>query len=185
MAVTVDAAAADVLGFWFDETPAKARFAIDPALDAAIARRFGALHAALAAGVADAWRALPRRLLAAVVVLDQFSRNLHRGAAAAFAQDGAALALSRFAVARHDDAGMTVAERQFLYMPLMHSEDAVDQAQSVALYAGLGDADAHAFAEMHRDCIAQFGRFPGRNQALGRVSTAAERAWLASGAARF
>lgn len=168
-----------MLDFWLVQTPADKRFAVDPALDAEIARRFGALHTELAAGVPTAWTTTPRRLLAAVIVLDQFSRNLHRGSGAAFAQDAAARALVRKALARGDDAAFDTVQRQFLYLPLMHSEAVADQTQSVALYAASGDADTLRFAEMHRDVVVRFGRFPGRNAALGRENSDEERAWLA------
>lgn len=175
----IPAEARAVLNYWLVETPPQKRFARDAALDAVIAARFGDLHARLAAGVPDAWAATPHGLLAAVIVLDQFSRNLFRDDPRAFAHDGAALALTRRALARGDEAALDSIERQFLYLPLMHSEDPADQARSVALFDALGDPQPADFARRHQAVIARFGRFPGRNAALGRATTAAERTWLA------
>lgn len=174
----VHAAAAAILRFWFDELPADKRFAKDDAVDAECARRFGAVRdAILASGAAD-WRGDPDTLLAAVIALDQFSRNIHRGSAQAFAADSLALSLSREAIGHGWDGAMNAEHRQFLYMPFMHSENPGMQAESVALFTSLGDADQLSYAEGHRDLIDRFGRFPHRNSALGRRDTEEERAWL-------
>ena len=180
-----DAQAAAVLQFWFEETPPALHFARDAGLDAAIAERFGALHAELSRRVTPDWRATPQQRLAAVIVLDQFSRNLFRGSPAAFAQDAKAQALAELAIERGDEAVLTAKQRQFLYLPFMHGEDKASQARSVALFEALGEADALLFAQAHRDVIARFKRFPSRNEALGRTTTPAEAAWLASPEARF
>ena len=174
-----DAEAERVLRFWFDEVPAELRFARDAGLDARIAREFGALHALLAQGVPPGWQDHPRRLLAAVIVLDQFSRNLYRDDGRAFAQDEAALALTRRALASGFDEDMTSVEQQFLYMPFMHSERLPEVERSIALMEQSGNADAAAFARRHAEAIARFGRYPARNEALGRASTAEEVAYLA------
>lgn len=183
--MTVAEQAETVLAFWFDELDDRQRFARDPAVDTAVRERFGSLHAELAAGVPAAWQASPRTRLAAIIVLDQFSRNLFRDDARAFAHDGAARALTARALECGDDTGLTSAERQFLYMPLMHGEDPADQESSVALFTALGEPDALAFAERHQAAIARFGRFPARNAALGRTSTPDEIAYLAEHAAGF
>ncbi len=167
-----------VLAFWLDEMPAERRFAKDAALDAEIEDRFGALHARLLATRAEGWRDDPRTLLAAIIVLDQFSRNMFRGSAQAYAADPLALDLTRAALSRGWDAGMSVAERQFLYMPMMHAEDAAVQRESVRLFGTLDDNTILGFATDHADVIARFGRFPSRNAALGRVSTPAEEDYL-------
>ena len=167
----------DTLDFWLRSTPPEKHFAVDPALDAEIARRFGALHAALASDISADWRATPRNTLAAIIVLDQFSRNLGRGTADAFANDPAALALTRMALDRGDDAGTTTLERQFTYMPLMHSENMADQDRSLALFTA-ADQQHLKYAREHRATIARFGRFPQRNAALGRPSTPDEIAFL-------
>ena len=174
----VHADAAAVLRFWFDEVPPEQRFAKDAALDRTIAERFGKLRARVAADAALGWRDRPDHLLAAIVLLDQFSRNLFRDTAAAFATDDLALELARHGIAMGWDEGMPAEHRAFLYMPLMHAEDADVQAESVALFTALGDPENLKFAREHADVITQFGRFPSRNAALSRESTPAEREYL-------
>lgn len=174
----VHEAARDVLRFWFEETPAELRFARNDGFDAAIRARFGELLGRLKVSRAAGWEERPETLLAAVIVLDQFGRNLFRGDARAFEADPVARGLTRTAMRNRWDTGMTTDERAFLYLPLEHSEDAGDQADSVAAYAALGDAEYLKFARDHRDAIERFGRFPARNPALGRESTAEEKAWL-------
>ena len=165
--------AGEVLKFWFEESRAADWFRKSDAFDAAIRERFGALHEQLSGmGAPEAGDA--RQTLASVIVLDQFSRNLHRGSARAFAADAAALKLARDALGKGFDAGMTNNERLFLYLPFEHSEDARDQARSVALISALGDAELTKYAEAHKRIIDRFGRFPHRNAALGRVSSAEE-----------
>lgn len=183
--MTIDDEAAAVLDFWLVETPAGKRFARDDALDAAIAARFGVLHALLTAGVGPGWQMSVRPLLAAIIVLDQFSRNLHRGSPAAFAQDEAARDLARHAIARAWQVGLTVPERQFLFMPFMHSEAMADQRLSVALFEALGEPVALDFARRHMAQIERFGRFPQRNAALGRASSEEELAFMAQPGATF
>lgn len=178
-------AADEVLRFWLVDTPADKHFAADPAFDAEIGRRFGDLHETLARDGAAGWDDDPKTLLAAVIVLDQFSRNLHRGSPKAFANDAAALALAERALDRGWDRNLGADGRQFLYMPLMHAEDAAVQERSVALFDVLGNDKAADFARRHRDQIARFGRFPGRNAALGRASTPEEERLIESGEAGF
>ena len=165
--------------------PPERRFATDDAIDAQCEARFGVIRDTILATNAAAWRTDPRTLLAAIIALDQFSRNIHRGSPRAFEADGLALTLAREAIGQGWDRGLSIAERQFLYMPFQHAEDAAVQAESVALFATLGDADGADFARMHQEVIARFGRFPSRNAALGRTSTAEEHAWLESDAAKF
>ena len=167
-----------VLDFWLREVPPGKRFARDAAIDAECERRFKTLRDELAATGAAGWWDDPRDLLAAVIVLDQFSRNIYRGAAEAFAADPIALALAEKAVTAGWDRAMDSVERSFLYLPFQHAENAVDQDRSLALYEQLGEAEALAFARTHREVIARFGRFPGRNVALGRQSTPEEAAFL-------
>lgn len=174
MATTSD----DILGFWFRELKPEQWYKSDPALDAEIARRFGAIHETLSQRVPHERRKSPRDVLAAVIVLDQFSRNIHRGAPRAFAADAAALELALDAVNTALDRKLTTVERQFLYMPFQHSEDAAVQTQSVSLFAALGDANVLEYACAHRDVVARFGRFPHRNAILGRASTPEEISFL-------
>jgi uncharacterized protein (DUF924 family) len=166
-----------VLDFWFGLTRDQ-HFARDDALDREIATRFGALREAVLADGAAAWRDGPDTLLAAIIVLDQFSRNLHRGSAEAFAADDLAVTLTLHAIDRGWEDRYARDRRVFLYLPLMHAEDGPLQALSVARYETLGEAENLHFARAHRDAIARFGRFPGRNAALGRATTAEEQAWL-------
>lgn len=174
----VHAAASAVLAFWFDETPADKHFAQDDALDRAIAERFGALRNRLLASGAAGWDGDPETMLAAIVVLDQFSRNIYRGSGEAFAADGLALDLTHRAMAKGWDEALPPERRAFLYLPLMHAEDREEQRLSVDCFTRLGLSENLDFAKAHRVVIDRFGRFPSRNAALGRVSTEAEKAYL-------
>ena len=175
--------ATPIIAFWFDEVGQSRWFAKDPALDADIARRFAKLRDAVLASEARGWRDSPQPLMAAILLLDQFSRNIHRGSAQAFAADPLARDLAMQAL----DSGWTdaapVAWRQFLLMPLMHSENLADQQRCVGEFERLGNDNLTGFARRHHDQIAAFGRFPGRNAALGRRTTEAEQAALDNGAA--
>ncbi len=177
--------AEQVLRFWLEETPEEKRFVQDAALDGVIAERFAAASRSILENDAAGWRGDPRSLLAAIILIDQFPRNIYRGKAQAFAGDPLARELTMLALSRGWDGGMTKVERQFLYMPLMHSEDAEDQSLANALYDALGLEDAARFAHRHRDQIMRFGRFPGRNAALGRVDTPEEAEFLAQPGSRF
>ena len=168
----------EVLDFWFGTPCGPARlewFRKEAAFDDEIRRRFGAIHAAASRRELDAWRASAEPMLALVVVLDQFSRNLYRGDARAFAQDACALDCAKEAVARRDDLALLPVQRQFLYLPFEHSEDLADQERGVELMRALEAFEetrgVSEWAVKHRDIIARFGRFPHRNAALGRAST--------------
>lgn len=168
----------EVLDFWFAEVSPERHFAKDDALDAMIADRFGALQRHLLASEAAGWRDDRDSLLAAVIVLDQFSRNLFRGQAASFAADPLALELTLIGIARGDDRALPPERRAFLYMPLMHSEDAGVARFSLHCFEALGNPVNLKFARDHAEVLARYGRYPSRNAALGRVSTEAERAYL-------
>lgn len=166
---------AEVLDFWFSYSWEELWTPTD-AFDAAIRDRFGIEWARqsrreVADFIGDADTAL-----AAIVLFDQFPRNMFRGQADQFATDHLALAISREAVARGYDDGMTKERRAFLYMPFEHSEDLADQRQSLLLFTALGDDQMLGFARKHYEVIEKFGRFPHRNEALGRKPTAMERA---------
>jgi uncharacterized protein (DUF924 family) len=167
----------EVLHFWFDELGALHWFADSEEIDAQIRDRFLLLHHELVAR--DGCLATtPRTLLAAVIVFDQFSRNLFRGTPRAFAADAAARRLSRSAITQGFDRAMKAQERLFLYMPFEHSEDREDQALAVELIAHLGNEEWTCAAIAHQAIIDRFGRFPHRNGILCRHSSADEVALL-------
>lgn len=167
----------DVVAYWFGQPQAR-QFQKDPAFDQEIRDRFETLHRALGMGEHDDWRAAPRGRLAAIIVLDQFSRNMFRDTARMFESDERALELTLEGLARRDDQALTEAERMFFYMPLMHAEDLPLQERAVDLFTALGNANATKFAIAHRDIVQRFGRFPHRNAVLGRTSTPEELAFL-------
>jgi uncharacterized protein (DUF924 family) len=180
------AEAQHVLRFWFEETQPRQWFGRDPALDARLRERFGALTRQAIATALDGWASEPAAALALVLLLDQFPRQIWRDSAQAFAGDAQALLLSQRAVARGWLAAQPVpARRQFWLMPQMHSEDLAVQEASLPLFAQFTDPRTVEFARKHRDVIARFGRFPHRNAALGRESSAEERAFLQTPGSRF
>jgi uncharacterized protein (DUF924 family) len=170
--------AAEVLAFWLGEIRPDQWFKKDADLDETIRARFGPLYRRLAAGLAPRWLETPESCLAAVIVLDQFPRNMFRDDARAYATDAAALAIAEHAIANRFDRELTPAGARFLYTPFEHSEDAAMQARSVALFATASDAETMKYIERHQEIIDRFGRFPHRNATLGRPSTAEERAFL-------
>lgn len=175
----------EVLSFWFDEIGTERWFRGDPALDALIRERFLSLHGTLAATAPSAAAGSGDRVLATLIVLDQFSRNMFRGTPRAFATDTQALAIARAAVAGGLDQELPAARRLFIYLPFEHSESLADQEQAVALMTSLGEKEQIDYAEQHRAIIARFGRFPHRNAVLGRVSTPEEIAFLSEPGSSF
>jgi uncharacterized protein (DUF924 family) len=171
---------ADVLAFWRAAGPDR-WFKKDPAFDAEIAARFLGRWRAAADGELATWEETPEGALALIIVLDQFSRNMFRGLARTFEVDALARAAAGRAIARGFDRQVPYAERQFFYLPLMHSEHLPDQDRCVELARGYGDDKFTKYAEQHADIIRRFGRFPHRNAMLGRASTPEERAFLAGG----
>ncbi len=174
------ASAKDVIDFWF-AAGADKWFKKDAAFDDDIRTRFLAAHEAAARGELDAWEGSREGALALLILLDQFSRNLHRGSAQAFATDAKARGIASRSIARGDDAATPMPLRQFFYLPFMHSEDIADQERSLALYRALGDVDLLKFAQDHADIVRRFGRFPHRNAVMARVTTAEEQAFLDGG----
>ena len=171
----------EVLAFWFGELTPNDWFWGGEAVDTKIRDRFKDLHEALREeGVPEGWRATARGMIAAVIALDQFARNLYRNDPRAFAADASALALAKEALDRGLDRDMTKNERHFLYLPFQHSEDPADQARSVELFAAHGDERTLGFAVRHKAVIDRFGRFPHRNETLGRASTPEEMEFLNS-----
>jgi uncharacterized protein (DUF924 family) len=182
----VGAALSERMGVWFGTSPE---------FDALLRERFAALVDAAAAGRLDAWAASPRGRLALILLLDQLPRNLFRGEARAFATDSRALALALDGIEAGHDRALGWQERLFFYLPLEHAEDLAVQERSLALFGSLA-AEAPPelrepfegnleWARSHHDLIARFGRFPHRNRALGRASSADEQRFLAQGGTRF
>lgn len=168
----------DILTFWFSELTQDDWWSGGAAVDGRIRDRFLALHEQIAADIPEAaWRE-PRAALAAIIALDQFPRNMFRKTARAFATDRLALELSKNAVAKGLDEGLSKSERQFMYMPHVHSEQLADQDRCVELFRGLDDKASVDHAIEHRDIVAEYGRFPHRNRALGRDSTPEEIAFM-------
>jgi uncharacterized protein (DUF924 family) len=174
-----------ILDFWFTELTPKHHFAKDAALDEAIRTRFAAKLEAASRCELFAWRATPEGRLAEILVLDQFSRNIHRDTPRAFAQDPLALALAQELVASQGDHSLPLAQRSFAYMPYMHSESALVHAQAVALFDQPGMEETLRFERAHQAIIARFGRYPHRNAILGRESTAEELVFLSEPGSGF
>lgn len=200
----LDPRANDVLAFWFgrerDDADVVALqgarwFGGGDAVDAAIRSRFATLREEAIGGRHDAWLATPRGRLALVILVDQFSRNLFRGDARAFAHDALARGWVEEGLCLGADRELRAIERVFFYLPLEHSESFADQQHSVALFRQLcAETPAELretfdsyldYAQRHCDVVARFGRFPHRNAALGRASTPAEVAFLAEPGSRF
>lgn len=192
--------------FWFEPAPQTKDdlerlfdrwFDADERTDAMIAEQFGDLAESAARGELEHWRDDPRGLLALILLLDQVPRNLHRGTAEAFAQDPKALALTLEGIESGMDQALPVLERAFFYMPLQHAESRDMQALSVRMFGALRDDPSVTeeiagaldemlhYAELHRDIVERFGRFPHRNRVLGRPDTEAERAYFREGGPRF
>ena len=172
----------EILDFWFRELTPEQWFQDGEQLDSTIAARFGELHEEAVSGRLESWAATPLGRLALILVLDQFSRNIHRGTARAFETDAKAQQLTLDGIAAGMDEKLAFAQRQFFYMPLMHAEDPVLQAKSIERFTAL---KAYAemtlkFAESHRAEVERFGRFPHRNEAIGRASSAEERDHIAA-----
>jgi len=190
-------AARSVLDYWFGDAASGAaaldqrmRFWFGSAHDAEIRERFAELARRAAEGELAAWADSPRRRLALILLLDQMPRNLHRGTAEAFAQDEKALGLALSGMQLGADGALSPVERMFFYMPLQHAESREVQDESVAAFRRLaGEAPEEMrgafaagvkFAELHRQIIERFGRFPHRNRVLGRESTREEIEYLQS-----
>ena len=187
-----------VLEFWFKEQQLSAPqidarmdlwFGEDEVFDHEIASTFGADVEDASRGALDHWAAKPRGRLALILLLDQFRRNIHRGTAEAFSKDKAALKLCVEGAMQKQDNELSAIERVFFYMPLQHAESKKVQAKSVDIYNRLAQAVSDTyretfetvahFAELHRDIVEQFGRFPHRNKLLGRENTPEEAEYLA------
>lgn len=169
-----------ILDFWFRELAPRHWFSGSKKLDADMRRRFSDWVEAAMQGRLDAWAETPRGRLALILLLDQFTRNIHRGTPGAFAGDSRAQVLVVEGLAAHADMPLTLSEQQFFYMPLVHAEDAELQALSLKKFAAFL-REAQSIVKHQKDhaaVIERFGRFPTRNAALGRASTPEEQAFL-------
>ena len=173
--------AAELLHFWFHRLKPRDWFRGGPQVDEALRKRFEPDLLALFTRPADEFLTDRLTAQAAVLLFDQIPRNLYRGTAEAFAFDPLARHICRGVLARGWDRGLSRAERQFLGLPLEHSEHIADQLASLRYFMALGDAFTYAYALGHYRMIARFGRFPHRNAALGRTSTPAEIAAVEAG----
>ncbi len=171
--------ATDVIHYWRDAGP-KRWFRKDDAFDTDFRERFTAAHDAALRGELSAWATTAEGSLALLILLDQYPRNSFRGTARMFATDLLARDVAREALAAGHDMQTEEALRNFYYLPLMHSESLTDQNEALALCTALG-SDAQHHAQVHREIIVRFGRFPHRNAVLGRTSTPEEQAFLANG----
>jgi uncharacterized protein (DUF924 family) len=175
----------DVLRFWFEETKPEAWWTADPAFDRRIAKRYGGLLDRAAAGELSDWRSSARGRLAEILVLDQFSRNVHRGTPRAFAQDGMALVLAQEAVTAGALAALAPVARAFLLMPYMHSESPVIHVEAEKLFREHAPKVNHDFELKHKVIVDRFGRYPHRNAILGRETTGEEAAFLLTPGSSF
>jgi uncharacterized protein (DUF924 family) len=168
----------DVLKFWFKETEPRDWWVVDPTFDRLLRDRFQPLLVQAAAGELFEWRRSARGRLAEIIVLDQFSRNIHRGTRQAFSQDPQALVLSQEAVAAGAMKELDEVERTFLLMPYMHSESRAIHVQAEILFRDFTPAENHRFELRHKAIVERFGRYPHRNAILGRDSTDEELEFL-------
>ena len=175
----------EVLEFWFAETDPRQWGSASAAFDEQIRARFAATHHRATLGELSDWRQSAGGRLAEIILLDQFSRNLYRHSALAFAQDGMALVLAQEAIAAGAEQALTAIQRSFLYLPFMHSESPLIHTRAVELYRANGLPDNYAFELRHKEIIDRFGRYPHRNQLLGRISSAEESAFLALPGSHF
>ncbi|MCA1848030.1 MAG: DUF924 domain-containing protein [Actinobacteria bacterium] len=185
----------EVLDFWFgrEDEPGygefrEAWFRKDPEFDQQIRDRFEDLYEAAATGELDHWKEEARSCLALVILLDQFPRNMFRGDPRSYATDRKAQETAEYAVDRALDRELPPFQRMFLYMPLMHSEDLAHQRRSVELFRGLGgegEEDPSYYAVRHMEIIERFGRFPHRNEILGRQTTPEEAEFLTQPGSSF
>ena len=174
-----------IIDFWFVETSPDQWWQEDHDFDQQILERFGAVHGQASRCELYAWRKAPLGRLAEIIVLDQFSRNIFRGTAQAFATDALALALAQEAIAAHAAAAMEVPMRAFLYMPFMHSESREIHEVAVKLFAETGLESNLNFELRHKAIIDRFGRYPHRNTLLGRPSSDEEIAFLKTPGSSF
>lgn len=168
----------EIISFWFNELAPEQWWQKNLQLDEMISKRFGALHKKAMSGELFSWRESALGSLAEVIILDQFSRNIYRDKPESFSSDPLALALSQIAISKGFDTDLPEVKRSFLYLPFMHSESKVIHIEALKLYKNLNNANNLAFEYQHKEIIDTFGRYPHRNEILGRESTPEEIAFL-------
>jgi len=176
-----------ILDFWFEESESSQWFQGGTGFDDAITARFLSTYEQAMTGEFDAWQESAEGALALIILLDQMPRNMFRGTPKAFASDDKALKISRHALAKGFDQDLPVQKRRFIYLPLEHSENLDNQHDCVALFEAIKDQDpqGYEYALKHLEVIEKFGRFPHRNEILGRENTALEKEYLAQPDAGF
>ncbi len=177
----------DILAFWFEETQPAQWFQVNPDFDQALRDRFEDEYDKAFRGILDDWKRDSDGCLALCLLLDQFPRNMYRGTPRAFATDGRALVISKFALAKGFDQVLAPIKRRFLYLPFEHSENLNDQRKAAELFEKIKKDDplGYDYAMRHLKVIEQFGRFPHRNKILGRMNTPEEEEYLAQSGAGF
>ncbi|RBW46061.1 DUF924 domain-containing protein [Psychromonas sp. B3M02] len=175
----------DLHSFWFTQLTPEQWWKKDPEIDAYITTHFLSLHQQAMRGELFKWRQTVKGRLAEIILLDQFSRNMFRDSADAFAADPLALVLAQEAIAQGTDQALSPIERSFIYMPFMHSESLLIHEQALQLFTENGLQSNLDFEVMHRDIIVKFGRYPHRNAILQRTSTPDELAFLTQPNASF
>lgn len=174
----------EILSFWLDEVSPEGWYRADDKVDAKIRERFLPTWNGLMKGRHALWLTYPSGSLAYIILADQFSRNMFRNSGKTFASDRIGLAAAKSSIDRNWDMRIDEPARQFFYLPLMHSENLCDQDRCIRLIKDRMPETGHNnlhHAKAHREVIRQFGRFPYRNDAIGRETTLAEKAYLASG----
>ena len=177
----------EILSFWFEEIDHSRWFRSDPEFDKELEQRFGKTLARAKDGQLDQWCGTPRGYLALIVVLDQFSRNIHRGTSLSFDGDAKALRLCVRGIEKRVDEELTPEQRSFFYLPLRHAEDLAMQQLGLAKTREINELGygSDKYALNHLEIIERFGRFPHRNKVLGRGHTAEEEEYLKDGSAGF
>ena len=168
----------DILNFWFQDIEQSQWWVKDLTFDTLIIEKFSAIHQSANCCELFSWRETPKGRLAEIIILDQFSRNMYRDTPRAFASDSLALTLAQAAIAVGADKSLNAVERNFLYMPFMHSESLVIHKEAIKLYADNGIESSIGFENKHKAIIEKFGRYPHRNDILKRKSTEQEAAFL-------
>ncbi|BBB27070.1 DUF924 family protein [Amphritea japonica] len=170
----------EIINFWFSEIDNAQWFIKDVKFDQLIIERFSEIHTQAVACELFPWRKTASGSLAEIIVLDQFSRNMFRDTPQSFAHDTLALALAQSAIEKGFDTELSEEKRPFFYLPFMHSESLMIHTEAERLYAQLGNPSSAEFEHKHKVIIERFGRYPHRNEVLGRISTPEEKIFLTS-----